>query len=75
MAEWQDVLLSQGVPHTTGTNLIRTLQDPVKIRAWNIAGLPTDAQSVENGIIVFRARRWPLMIDPQGQVGDRGEGS
>lgn len=45
--------------------MIKTLNDPVQVRAWTIAGLPTDNLSVENGIIVAKARRWPLMIDPQ----------
>uniref|UniRef100_A0A8C3KS30 Dynein axonemal heavy chain 12 n=1 Tax=Calidris pygmaea TaxID=425635 RepID=A0A8C3KS30_9CHAR len=45
-----------------------TLGDPIKIRAWNIAGLPTDVFSVDNGVIVDNSRRWPLMIDPQGQA-------
>jgi dynein heavy chain, axonemal len=53
------------VPHTPNTSLVKTLQDPVQIRAWTIAGLPTDNLSIENGIIVSKARRWPLMIDPQ----------
>eukprot|EP00898_Chlorokybus_atmophyticus_P004944 jgi/Chlat1/5450/Chrsp36S00417 len=56
------------IPHTKDTNLRMTLQNPVKIRAWTIAGLPSDAVSIENGIIVSKARRWPLMIDPQGQA-------
>ena len=45
-----------------------------QVRNWTIAGLPTDSVSVENGIIVSKARRWPLMIDPQGQVGRGGGG-
>jgi dynein heavy chain len=35
------------------------------MRAWNIAGLPSDSLSEDNGIIVSKARRWSLMIDPQ----------
>jgi dynein heavy chain len=35
------------------------------IRDWQIAGLPVDSFSTDNGIIVSNARRWPLMIDPQ----------
>lgn len=34
----------------------------------NIHGLPSDALSIENATIVFNSRRWPLMIDPQGQA-------
>jgi dynein heavy chain len=43
------------------------LGDPVKTRQWNIQGLPSDSFSIENAIISFKARRWPLYIDPQGQ--------
>ncbi len=40
----------------------------VKIQSWNIAGLPKDETSTENGIIIDKCRRWPLMIDPQSQA-------
>ena len=42
-----------------------SLDSCLQIRAWSICGLPTDSVSVENAIIVSKARRWPLMIDPQ----------
>jgi len=41
---------------------------PVKIQSWNIAGLPKDDTSTENGVIIDKTRRWPLMIDPQNQA-------
>ncbi len=66
--EWQQSLTTQKVPHTHGANLMSILSDPVKIRNWQIAGLPRDTLSVENGVIVEYSRRWPLFIDPQGQA-------
>ena len=65
---WQGSLVELNVPHTEGANIFSILGDPVKIRNWQIAGLPRDTLSVENGIIVQYSRRWPLFIDPQGQA-------
>jgi len=42
--------------------------DPVVIRNWGIAGLPTDEVSTQNGILATKAKRWPLTIDPQQQA-------
>lgn len=49
-------------------SLESTLGDPVAIREWGIHGLPMDTFSIENGILVSNTRRWPLMVDPQGQA-------
>jgi dynein heavy chain len=46
----------------------KVLGNDVTIRKWGVAGLPSDNLSVENGIIMFGSRRWPLMIDPQTQA-------
>ena len=55
------------IPCAPAFSLNATLGDPVKIRAWQLAGLPVDSFSIDNGIIVSNSRRWPLMIDPQGK--------
>ncbi|KAK7506434.1 hypothetical protein BaRGS_00002546, partial [Batillaria attramentaria] len=66
--EWLKTVVDMGLPCSPDFSLVGTLGEPVKIRAWNIAGLPTDSFSVENGIIISNSRRWPLLIDPQGQA-------
>ncbi|KAM7329251.1 hypothetical protein ACRRTK_010864 [Alexandromys fortis] len=66
--EWLDCCKDKVIPGSTDFSLSHTLGDPIKIRAWQIAGLPVDSFSVDNGIIVSNSRRWPLMIDPQGQA-------
>lgn len=49
-------------------SLIQVMADSYTVRTWNAQGLPRDAVSTENGILVTRAGRWPLTIDPQEQV-------
>ncbi|KAE8298053.1 Dynein heavy chain 1 [Larimichthys crocea] len=66
--EWLHCFKELSVPHTNEPNLISTLGDPVKIRSWQISGLPKDNLSVENGVIAQYSLRWPLFVDPQGQA-------
>nr|XP_032821318.1 dynein heavy chain 7, axonemal isoform X2 [Petromyzon marinus] len=68
VAEWVDLCRLKKIPYSVDFTLSKTLGDPVKTRAWTIAGLPSDSFSLDNGIIISNARRWPLMIDPQGQA-------
>ncbi|KAL3881803.1 hypothetical protein ACJMK2_028195, partial [Sinanodonta woodiana] len=67
-SEWVSNLDILKVPRTDEPTLTATLSDPVRVRNWQIAGLPKDNLSVENGVIVQYSRRWPLFIDPQGQA-------
>ncbi|GBG29412.1 Dynein heavy chain 7, axonemal [Hondaea fermentalgiana] len=68
VASWTSMLHERKIPTSEGVTLNATLGDPVATRQWHVNGLPTDAFSVDNGIVVFNSRRWPLLIDPQGQA-------
>ena len=68
VAEWVSRLKHLDIPASAKPGLTSTLGDAVQIREWNINGLPTDIFSIDNGNMVFHSRRWPLMIDPQGQA-------
>ena len=56
------------IPCTPDFSFASFLAKPTAVRDWNIQGLPSDAFSTENGVIVTKSNRWPLMVDPQGQA-------
>ncbi|XP_064633435.1 dynein axonemal heavy chain 12-like isoform X2 [Lineus longissimus] len=66
--DWAKMCLSKKIPCSQDFSLSKVLGEPIKIQAWNIFGLPRDSFSIDNGVIVANSRRWPLMIDPQGQA-------
>lgn len=68
MHSWVDACLEKKIPVSEGCSLRSTLSHPVEVREWNLWGLPSDDLSVDNGILVTRGKRWPLMIDPQSQA-------
>ncbi|XP_052058680.1 dynein axonemal heavy chain 3-like isoform X1 [Mytilus californianus] len=68
LKEWYRMCKERNIPVSENFSLQANLGNPVKIRDWQIAGLPVDNYSLENALVVMNANRWPLMIDPQGQA-------
>ena len=58
----------RNVPITAGLDIIYFMVDIGIIGDWNQQGLPADPLSIQNGILVTKSSRFPLMIDPQGQA-------
>uniref|UniRef100_A0A3Q0KTZ4 Dynein axonemal heavy chain 2 n=1 Tax=Schistosoma mansoni TaxID=6183 RepID=A0A3Q0KTZ4_SCHMA len=68
ITNWLGLIRTESVPVTDPFVFTEFLADPTQVREWNIQGLPRDTFSVENGVIVTRGSRWPLMVDPQNQA-------
>ena len=60
--------ISNAIPVSKDLDLNKFLVDDGTIAEWNSQGLPKDDLSIQNGILVTQASRWPLLIDPQGQA-------
>jgi dynein heavy chain len=65
--EWKKELSKRKIPFTEDLDIIGLLVDNTTVGEWNIEGLPTDELSTQNGIIVTKGTRFPLLIDPQTQ--------
>ncbi|XP_018400014.1 PREDICTED: dynein heavy chain 8, axonemal [Cyphomyrmex costatus] len=65
--KWFDFIQDRKIPISLTVNIVNALTDTATIGEWNLQGLPTDELSVQNGIIVTKASRYPLLIDPQMQ--------
>lgn len=61
-------LTARGIPLTPDLEMTNFLVNQSTVGEWNLQGLPNDDLSVQNGIMVTRSTRYPLMIDPQSQA-------
>ena len=62
LSAWADALREAGFVVSSDWSLTNTLGDPVKIREWTIHGLPNDAFSIDNGIMVHSCILLPELI-------------
>lgn len=60
-------LSALGVPHTPQAVALELLVDAATRSRWHLRGLADDSHSLQNAVIVHRARRWPVLVDPQRQ--------
>jgi dynein heavy chain, axonemal len=67
MKNWRYECNKRKIPLSDDLNIISMLVDNATIGEWNLQGLPNDELSIQNGLIVTSASRYPLLIDPQGQ--------
>ena len=67
MNSWKQQLEIRKIPFSSDLNVTDMLTDSTTIGEWSLQGLPNDELSVQYGIIVTKATRFPLLIDPQGQ--------
>ena len=68
--QWKSELKRRQIPFSSDINLVTMLTNSTTVSEWNIQGLPNDELSIQNGIIVTKATRYPLLIDPQTQGKD-----
>ncbi|KAJ3166591.1 Dynein heavy chain 5, axonemal [Geranomyces variabilis] len=66
--DWTKELVKRKIPHSDDLDIIGLLVEPTLVGEWNIQGLPTDELSIQNGIVVVKGTRYPLLIDPQNQA-------
>lgn len=71
-SEFRDQFLTQmminikkmKVPHSRFYKFAEFMVKPTEFLSWSFQGLPDDPFSRDNGALVTKCRRWPLLIDP-----------
>ena len=64
---WLPDIIERKIPLTDDVDPLRVLSGESDWAKWQNEGLAADRVSLENGAIVLKSTRWPLMIDPQLQ--------
>lgn len=62
----EEILMKENIPYTSPFSIATALSSQLEIQKWATFGLPNDAFSVENAIILNAGKdKWPFIIDSQ----------
>jgi dynein heavy chain 1 len=68
MSKWKKTLESLDIEFRPDLGFVESLSTASQRLTWKSEGLPGDDLSLENGVILDHATRFPLVIDPSGQA-------
>ncbi|XP_040286209.1 dynein heavy chain 8, axonemal [Bufo bufo] len=64
---WEKELQRRRIPFSENPSIVSMLADEPMVSEWILQGLPEDDFSIQNGLIITKSTRYPLLIDPQSQ--------
>ena len=64
---WMPLLTKLEIPFTSDYEFSKIIGDPVTMMEWHAKHLPADIISEENAVMMAESKKWPFLIDPQGQ--------
>ena len=70
LQQWRSALDDLGIEFREDLSMIESLSKASDRLEWQSQGLPSDSLSLENGVIISRCARFPLIIDPSGHAID-----
>jgi len=68
MKKWRSTLDAIGIEYRSDLSVVESLSKAADRLKWTELGLQSDSLSTENGVILSRCVRFPLVIDPSGQA-------
>ena len=70
LKQWRGALDLLGIEFREDIGMVESLSKASARLQWQSQGLPADSLSLENGVILDRCVRFPLIIDPSGHAID-----
>ena len=70
LSRWREALDLLDIEFRSDLSMVESLSKASERLSWQAQGLPADSLSLENGVILDRCVRFPLIIDPIGHAID-----